>query len=93
MPFVRMPPAGCPVCQQKLDALVDSEGEDATPKPGDLSFCLHCTAALEFDEAVLPQPLRAERLAAMTPSERSVFDGASAMVRAFHQHRKSQQSQ
>jgi len=38
----------CPICLAKLDGVTQVGGTDATPSPGDFTFCVYCGAPLRF---------------------------------------------
>lgn len=43
----------CPYCGYFCDAAMMHEDEKAVPEPGDLSFCLMCTEASQFDKKMI----------------------------------------
>lgn len=45
----KTPGTFCPVCKSALDCASDPLG-DATPKPGDVSYCVYCSAILTFTQ-------------------------------------------
>jgi hypothetical protein len=43
----------CPECETLLDSATSVAGDDATPKPGDITLCIYCGMLLEFTESGL----------------------------------------
>lgn len=43
-------PNNCPYCDYFCDAATMTEDKMKTPSPGDLSFCIMCIEACEFDK-------------------------------------------
>lgn len=57
-------PPRCPVCDNALDGATSVESPDAQPDAGALSFCIYCTAYLQYQDQttliVMPQDLSIE---------------------------------
>lgn len=47
----RMPECRCPFCGHKLDGVTSGPGQDpdATPRPGDVTYCIQCAGVLVFE--------------------------------------------
>lgn len=49
------PPCPCPRCGKVLDCVASAGDEEATPKEGDVSVCIHCGLPLVFDAELKSQ--------------------------------------
>lgn len=57
----------CPECNAVLSAAVHAAGGAARPSPGDITVCVYCATALQYDEALQPQFLTQEVRATLEP--------------------------
>lgn len=57
----RLPTATCPYCNNRLSAATHAT-EAVSPKPGDLSVCIHCASVLVFDALLRPSKPAPEQL-------------------------------
>lgn len=46
---VCVPISACPCCKKEMDCATPVDGVYTKPVKGDLSICINCAAALEFD--------------------------------------------
>ena len=83
--FPSIPQARCPHCYYRLSRVgqVNTRAADTpTPRPGDLTVCVGCGAALQFGPKLRLLPLAARELAALEPDERADLQATQAHVRA-----------
>lgn len=85
----RVPMGHCPACAATLSAATNADGDDARPTPNDLTICLHCTAVLTFDAALVPALADKATLAALSPDAQAALGRAIHMVRLFQASRSS----
>lgn len=70
----RLPPSACPYCGHAIDCVTVGPGEsqDATPRPGDITICIRCSAILAFDPLLAVRKPTADELedaAGMRPAQ------------------------
>ena len=76
----------CPGCDGVLSGATTADGKESSqgPKPGDLSVCLHCSAALTYtDEHGSVRLLTDADIATLGNEELGDIARAKAEVRAF----------
>lgn len=74
----RLPAQPCPSCGKMLDGHSGERG--ASPKAGDLSICIYCTARLTYGPELELLPLGDEEYEALPEDVRAVFDNARALM-------------
>ncbi len=80
------PEARCPACLTTLSGAKDPEGT-ATPKPGDGSVCVYCTAALIFNSDLTLRVMRPDEYEALPPKLRRELDAIRAAAAVVSQWR------
>ena len=74
----------CPVCETKLNAATNIDGELEPPKPHDVSICITCMALLEYDDDLSLHQINIKEL---EPEVQDVIAAAMiklSMGRTFH---------
>lgn len=80
---VRLRPSRCPHCGYNTDAATALAGPTLRPSPGDLSVCLGCGEALQYDRRLRLVRISAAELAALNPDEREALREVQEAVRSF----------
>lgn len=81
----------CPACGYVMDCVTVAEGEDAIPRPGDISMCLSCGAFLNFDRDLYYQLANEQELKEdLSPGQMSIMLRARAFIRARGPIRKGE---
>ena len=86
---VRVPEQPCPACASPLSAAAVAGGDEATPRPGDVSVCLYCDALLVYLPGLALRAATAAEVAGLDPGNADtvrVLQAASGMARRKHAH-------
>lgn len=76
-----MPSDLCPECGYAVDAATGVDGDAARPKPGDISLCLRCGAALEWDTSMVMRSVPEEALRELDAKTRRLIEGAKRHIK------------
>lgn len=87
MRMSRVPQSTCPVCGTLLNAASFFTGE-SSPRPGDLSVCIECTAILVFQADLTVQGISEEELESLPPELHVELIRMRQILKEFHQDRK-----
>lgn len=74
------PRTPCPSCGAPLDRVSAADGDDATPRPDDLTICLHCATALQYDDQLQLHILTRAARAALPTATRNELHQAQLKV-------------
>ena len=74
-------PNFCPACGYFSDTASVANGNDAVPKPGDISICLNCGAANIFGESMMLRPLTALDLMQIPDDQRDLLRRAKTYAK------------
>lgn len=76
----RIKGAPCPHCGKLLDAASSASGH--RPNPGDVSMCIYCAGALQFDDELQTKGLSDEQIEAFDPASRDHLREMQALLRS-----------
>lgn len=85
----RLQKAQCPWCEHRLDAAIRTDGEEGSPKPGDLTVCLACASLLMFDQGLIPQKVSEDerrKILLEQPDLVETLASAERAARSFNRH-------
>lgn len=68
----------CPTCGHKVDSVTQVDGKPVMPVEGDLSICINCAAALEFQK---DGTLIETDITKLSPADRVIMERTQAQIR------------
>ena len=71
----------CPSCNEPLTDQTRTTGPNCDPKPGDLSVCVYCSAALVFTDELGSRPLQLDDWNALDADTQRELGAAIAAAR------------
>jgi len=73
MKTYQTPKQACPVCSHVLDRTMGRD-DSTQPVPGDITFCIGCTAILVFDQQMKLAPITPEFIAGLSPELKATIE-------------------
>lgn len=73
----------CPYCGHLLDDATTT-GDRDKPKPGDISICINCSGAMEFDASLQPQVLTDAVRSSLPPGLQAHLRRVAAAIKEIH---------
>lgn len=78
----------CPHCENKIEACTNMQAAGGGPKPGDLTLCAYCAAALIFTDGLGVRPATPDDLADLDDESRASLVKAAVVSAEFRKRKR-----